>query len=94
MVVPSGTQTELGAGGTADASFAWLYPYDKTVFPRGLLPPTLQFGGTASDAAYVHVTFPGFELQGYYGAVEPGGAVKLSARRVDGDHRGGARQRP
>ena len=38
--VDPGTQTKLQGGGAGDATFKWLYPYDKTVFPRGLLPPT------------------------------------------------------
>ena len=70
MVSP-GTIAMLGGTGTADSSFAWLYPYDKTVFPRGLLPPTFQFGGTAPDATYVHVSFPGLDYKGYYGAANP-----------------------
>ena len=48
--VPAATQTQLETGGTADSAFTWLYPYDKTVFPRGLLSPTLQFGGTSPRA--------------------------------------------
>jgi hypothetical protein len=66
--VEPGTQGMLMAGGSADPGFAWLYPYDRTVFPRGLLPPTLQFGGTPPTAFYVHVTFPGMDYQGYYTA--------------------------
>lgn len=57
--VSGGNQTSLGGTGTADSAFAWLYPYDNTVFPRGLLPITLQFGGTPFDAAKIQVTFPG-----------------------------------
>ena len=41
-----------GSGGSAgigpDAAFRFLYPYDNTVFPRGLLAPVLQFGGAAA----------------------------------------------
>ncbi|MGH7270559.1 MAG: TolB family protein, partial [Polyangiaceae bacterium] len=51
--------------GHADTAFAWLYPYDKTVFPRGLLSPTLQFGGAASDAEYVHIVSTGLDYTGY-----------------------------
>jgi hypothetical protein len=36
----------LQAGGQADSHFKWLYPYDLTVFPRGLLPPRAQWSGT------------------------------------------------
>ncbi len=69
--VDAATQAALEAGGSADATFKWLYPYDKTVFPRRLLPPTLQFGGAAPTAMYVHVTFGTFEYKGYFGASSP-----------------------
>ena len=62
--------------------------YDKTVFPRGLLPPILQFGGTASDSAYVHVSFPGMDYKGYFGA--PASPLRRSdsilGGGLDGDH--------
>ena len=70
--VPAGTQTQLQGGGTADAAFAWLYPYDGTVFPRGLAAPVLQFAGTAPDATLLHVSFNTLDYQGYYGASNPG----------------------
>ena len=70
--VDPGTQGKLMGGGTADPAFAWLYPYDQTVFPRGLLPPKLQFAGTAPTAVFVHVTFPGMDYKGWYGASSPG----------------------
>lgn len=38
------------------ASGSMLYPYDKTVFPRGLLPPEVMWsGGAAGDVYRVHV---------------------------------------
>src|SRR5262249_10863197 len=51
--VDPATVAMLEAGGNADPAFRWLYPYDKTIFPRGLTPPTLQLDGTAADAAFV-----------------------------------------
>ncbi len=69
--VDASTQSKLQAGGAGDAAFKWLYPYDNTVFPRGLMSPTLQFAGAAPDAAYVHVSFPGFDYQGFYAASNP-----------------------
>jgi hypothetical protein len=66
-------QSQLQGTGMSDAMFRWLYPYDKTVFPRGLIPPTLQFDGASSpDAVYVHVSFPSFDYKGYYGPSMPG----------------------
>jgi hypothetical protein len=64
--VDPGTQTQLQGTGTADATFKWLYPYDSTVFPRGLLPPTFQFDGTAADAMYIHITASGLDYKGYF----------------------------
>ncbi len=40
----------------ATPSGTLLYPYDKTVFPRGLLPPEIMWGGgSAGDVYRVHV---------------------------------------
>ncbi len=64
--VDPGTQTKLQGGGAADGTFKWLYPYDHTVFPRGLLPPTFQFAGAAADAMLVHVTSAGLDYKGYF----------------------------
>jgi hypothetical protein len=55
--------TALKAGGQGDAQFKWLYPYDGTVFPRGLAPPTLQFAGTGTRATYTKITAPHFSYQ-------------------------------
>ena len=77
--VSSGDQGSLNGGGSADSAFAWLYPYDGTVFPRGLLPLTLQFGGTAFDAAEVKVTFPGMTYTGFYGPGAAPSQIKFSA---------------
>jgi hypothetical protein len=63
--VSSANQAKLKAGGAADSTFTWLYPYDKTVFARGLVSPTLQFGGGAADSVYVHVTGTGIDYQGF-----------------------------
>ena len=65
------TQDALKAGGSDDSDFKWLYPYDKTVFPRGLRPPTLQFAGVSAEAIYVHITASTFEYQGFYGSSNP-----------------------
>ncbi len=65
------TQMQLQGRGSADSAFSWVYPYDKTVFPKGLVSPTLQFGGGASDAEYVHITSKTLDYKGYF----PGGAA-------------------
>lgn len=68
-----GDKTKLREGGSADtANFTWLYPYDGTVFPRGLLPPKLMFGGASPDAYYVRLKSNDLEYEGFY----PGGGVR------------------
>ena len=49
--VDATTQGKLKAGGNADAKFRWLYPYDQTIFPRGIDGPVMQFDGAVPDAA-------------------------------------------
>jgi hypothetical protein len=54
---PPATPSELG----------WLYPYNKTVWPRGILPPLLQWATThTATAAYVHLVQKYFEFKGVY----------------------------
>jgi len=47
-----------------------LYPYDATVFPRGLLAPLLMWEGDDADAVYVHIKSTHFE---YHGCLIPTG---------------------
>jgi hypothetical protein len=53
-----------GTGGTAgigpDGTFAVLYPYDRTVFPRGLPSPVWQMKGASPVSLYVKVTVGAF----------------------------------
>jgi hypothetical protein len=65
-------QTAIRAGGAGgDTTFKWLYPYDRTVFPRGLTAPPLQFGGTAATAMYVKITVPFFSYQQFVASSSP-----------------------
>ncbi len=78
------TQTALQGQGTADASFEWVYPYNGTVFARGLVAPTLQFGAGASDAEYVHMTSKSLDYQGYFAVgAQQGLNVPLSQKSWD-----------
>jgi hypothetical protein len=69
--VPSGTQTSLEGGGSSEPSFKWLYPYDQTLFPRGLLSPTLQFGGETAQFAYVHISCSTLDYKGLFAPKSP-----------------------
>src|SRR5580704_16361649 len=50
--VGGGTQNTLNGNPVADPGLAFLYPYDKTVWPRGLLSPLLQWQPGTSVASY------------------------------------------
>ena len=53
----------LLAGGSA-GSMRYLYPYASTVFPRGLIAPTLMWDGASADYVYVHLKSNSFEYKG------------------------------
>jgi hypothetical protein len=56
----------LKAATAKDTTVQWAYPYDGTVFPRGLGSPKLMWNnGAAADVYYVHVTSTTFELESF-----------------------------
>jgi hypothetical protein len=58
-----------GAAGDAGAGASWLYPYDATVWPRGLLAPLLQWTTVQSfDAVSIHLHENAFDYQGTFAA--------------------------
>jgi hypothetical protein len=59
-------QAQLTGATTPDSAVVWAYPYDGTVWPRGLLAPILQWnGGAATDTYYVHIKSSTFELDDF-----------------------------
>jgi hypothetical protein len=68
---PSPSQLGTLAGtATADATVTLLYPYDATVWPRGLLAPLIQWnpGAHSFDSVYVHMSEKNFDYKGYFAA--------------------------
>jgi hypothetical protein len=65
--IPSGLSAAsvqaLLAGGSP-GSLRYLYPYSQTVFPRGLIAPTLMWDGGSADYVYVHLKSKVFEYKG------------------------------
>jgi hypothetical protein len=61
-------QGVLNGSPMPDAGLAFLYPYDKTVWPRGILAPLLQWqpGAKTYDAVYIHLQEAAFEFKGYF----------------------------
>lgn len=63
--VDDASKAALDQGGTADPAFRFLYPYDRTVFPRGLIPPTLQWAGTKPSVVKLQIKSAHFDYVGY-----------------------------
>ena len=54
-----------------DSKFRFLYPYDNTVFPRGLLAPSLQFASSGATATYLRLETDGFSYTAFANASSP-----------------------
>jgi hypothetical protein len=68
---PTATQvTTLNGTATADATVTFLYPYDGTAWPQGLLAPLLQWYPSthAFDSVYVDLKETNYEYKGYFAA--------------------------
>ncbi len=69
--VSATTKNKLLGAATPPANaqqLGFLYPYDKTVWPRGVLPPLLQWQTSlAITAVRVHVEQANFKFDGFYG---------------------------
>lgn len=61
----------LRTGGASDPSFRWLYPYDQTVFPRGLAAPVLMLDGGGADAVRVTIGVGDFHYEAFFPASSP-----------------------
>ena len=70
-------------GGQADSHFAWLYPYDQTVFPRGLLPPRLQWAGTQIQWVLVTASALNLDYTGSLRADEQRSAGERAVPQLD-----------
>ncbi len=85
--VDAATVTKLKGAATAlpDADLAFLYPYDKTVWPRGLLPPLLMWRTTKeATSVYVKLSQSNFTFEGTYSvAGHPAGSDARKRVRLD-----------
>ncbi len=75
---------QLQAGGNP-GGMKWLYPYEGTVFPRGLAAPNLMWDGSGNaDAVLVTMKSQSFSYQGCFGATNPL-RITLPAKGKDDD---------
>lgn len=66
--VDDATKAVLAGAPTADPAIQWLYPYDGTVWPRGILAPLLQWshGSHSFDAVRIRLKESAFEYVGTF----------------------------
>ncbi len=67
--VPQPTMDILrGPPGNPDPAWKFLYPYDETVFPRGILAPEIHMeqGSFPGTAFHVNIVAPDFEYEGFF----------------------------
>jgi hypothetical protein len=62
-----------------------IYPYDGTVFPRGMVAPELMWEGAAGDVAYLHIKSQIFE---YWGCLELDAAGRIAVNQDAWDQAG------
>ena len=74
-----GDITLLDGASNPDPSLVWAYPYDATVFPRGLAAPEQMWnGGAAGDQYLIKLTTPYVEIK-HYTTADPPSRVQVSA---------------
>jgi hypothetical protein len=72
LTIDDPSKDKLRKAETADAAVKWAYPYDETVWPRGLAGPTLMWNGGAPSNDYrIHLASPTFEFEGFGKAGTP-----------------------
>ncbi len=80
--VDPATMKVLNGAPTAPGSMKVLYPYEKTVWPLGILAPLIQWSAVpqgSGDAVAISLTAAGFEFKGTFGrpkALAAGAALR------------------
>jgi hypothetical protein len=73
-------QAKIKDASTPDATVVWFYPYDGTVFPRGLPAPLMMWeNGAATDQWYIHIASPYCEIEIYGASLSDAEWAKLSS---------------
>jgi len=61
----NGQATLTAGGGAQDPSWTIVYPYNGTIFPRGIPAPQIHSNGASGEAFYLHIAMTGCEYQGF-----------------------------
>lgn len=83
--VSATTRAVLEGATSTLPGIGWLYPYDGTVWPRGILAPLLQWNanGHNFDAVYIHITETSYEYRGFF--AKPAAAVSFQRHPIPQD---------
>jgi len=86
--LPPPVVTKITGGGPNTSGMAFLYPYDQTVFPGGILPPLIQWKPAPGpiDGVYVHISSKRFDYKEVFAGIPsaqlelPNDAWEIAAR--------------
>jgi hypothetical protein len=72
--------TLRGPPGGSDIGWQFMYPYDRTVFPRGILAPEIHLtqGTQPSNAYYVHIVSGDYEYEGFFSTAGTNTQLQMS----------------
>jgi hypothetical protein len=84
-LMPTDQKTLQGPPGQSDMQWQILYPYDQTVFPRGILAPEVHLttGGFAGTAFYMHITLTDYEYEGFFNVSANNTQLQMSQQAWD-----------
>jgi hypothetical protein len=90
--LPPPVVIKITGGGPNTSGMAFLYPYDRTVFPGGILPPLIQWKPAPGpiDGVYVHISSRKFDYKEVFAAIPaaqlelPKDAWEIAARESMG----------
>ena len=69
-----------GPPGGSDIGWQFMYPYDRTVFPRGILAPEIHLsqGTQPSNAYYVRIVAGDYEYEGFFSTAGTNTQLQMS----------------
>lgn len=84
-VTPPDQTTLKGPPGQSDAQWQMLYPYDQTVFPRGILAPEVHLtsGSSLGTAYYMHILVGDYEYEGFFSVSAQSTQLQMSQQAWD-----------
>lgn len=78
-VTPQQQDVLKGPPGQGDAQWQFLYPYDQTSFPKGILAQhDLTAGSSPGSVFYLHIVAPLYEYEGYFNVAANGTQLQMS----------------